>query len=166
MNEMKKRILKNAANLITISRIILAIPLFISLSSPRIFLCIYLICGFTDFLDGFIARKTHTASILGARLDSFADILMFSAATVYLITQPGLDLYQYLPFIFTVFSIRIINLMIAGIKYHAFIFLHTYGNKIAGFLICITHYYTIFLRTVFISILYALSIFYRLWKKD
>ena len=65
------------ANVITLMRIGLAISLlFIRKYSP-LFLILYSICGFTDILDGYIARKTRTESKFGAKLDTIADLLFF-----------------------------------------------------------------------------------------
>lgn len=35
---------------------------------------LYSLCGVTDVLDGFLARKLHTESKAGEWLDSFADL--------------------------------------------------------------------------------------------
>ena len=50
--------------------------LFLPLGSVR-FLAVYTIAGLTDVLDGWLARKTGTASPFGARLDSIADLLFY-----------------------------------------------------------------------------------------
>ena len=39
---------------------------------------VYALTGVTDALDGWVARKTGTASPLGARLDSCADLLFYA----------------------------------------------------------------------------------------
>ena len=44
--------------------------------SPAFFF-VYALTGLTDVLDGWIARRTGTASDFGARLDSAADILFY-----------------------------------------------------------------------------------------
>ena len=65
------------ANVITLIRIVLAICLLFIRKYSLLFLSIYSICGFTDILDGYIARKTKTVSNLGAKLDTIADLLFF-----------------------------------------------------------------------------------------
>ena len=72
-------IIKYIANIITGSRIIFSLPLlFIPLSSAC-FYVFYLFCGFTDMIDGTIARKTGAVSKLGAKLDTIADFVFFTA---------------------------------------------------------------------------------------
>lgn len=60
----------NPANLITISRIILALSLLFIKPCSFIFYLIYTICGLTDILDGYIARKINKTNAFGAKLDS------------------------------------------------------------------------------------------------
>lgn len=127
--------MKNIANVITASRILLSVILLLLLRNHTLFLILYLICGLTDCLDGFIARKTGTCSNLGARLDSIADFFLFLAVIVYLAMELGGRIREFLPFLAVIFFIRILNLLIAAIKYHSFVILHTIGNKITGLLV-------------------------------
>ena len=61
------------ANIITACRIVCsAVLLFLPALSPA-FYTVYLIGGFTDMIDGTIARKMGTESAFGAKLDSAAD---------------------------------------------------------------------------------------------
>ena len=64
---------KQAANFITICRIFGSIlMLFFPVFSSGFYI-LYLFCGFTDMVDGTVARKTNAESIFGARLDTIAD---------------------------------------------------------------------------------------------
>lgn len=66
--------LKNTANILSISRIMLLPALFFTYGNALLFTLIYLACGLSDVLDGYIARKTKSESTLGAKLDSIADL--------------------------------------------------------------------------------------------
>lgn len=68
------------ANIITGSRILLSLLLLLFRPFSPAFLTVYLLTGITDMLDGPVARKTGTASELGERLDTAADICFFAAA--------------------------------------------------------------------------------------
>lgn len=46
------------------------------------FLVIYTFAGLTDVLDGWIARKTGSASEFGARLDSVSDLLFYGVILI------------------------------------------------------------------------------------
>lgn len=64
------------------------------LSTPEIALILFLTMGFTDFLDGYIARRfPSTATVLGTYLDPFADkffINIISMSLWYIGSLPGL----------------------------------------------------------------------------
>lgn len=130
--------MKHVANIITISRIILSILLICLLNNRLLFLIVFIICGISDVIDGFIARKTNTGSTLGARLDSFADLLLFGITTVCIIVWAGEDLKDLLPYLAVVILIRFANMAIAALKYHSFAIIHTWGNKLTGILVFIS----------------------------
>lgn len=67
--------MKHLPNIISTIRIPLSISLILFIHHSLIFITIYLFCGVSDILDGYIARKTKSQSILGAKLDSIADLL-------------------------------------------------------------------------------------------
>ena len=76
---------KHLANIVTSSRIIGAIVLFFLNDITTTFLIIYVLCGFTDLIDGPIARKTNSSSTLGATLDTVGDVGTYLALTKILI---------------------------------------------------------------------------------
>ena len=66
-------------NLLTFSRIIFAIVIFIFLALEQNYLfalLLFFISGLTDFFDGFLARKYKTSSELGEILDPLADKIL------------------------------------------------------------------------------------------
>ena len=69
----------NIINIITLSRIVCAILIYLFLyleSHYLIALLLFAIASFSDFLDGFLARKTNSVSVLGEILDPIADKLL------------------------------------------------------------------------------------------
>lgn len=99
----------NIPNFLTTLRVI-AIPFFIVALSYKhngIALIIFVSCGLTDGLDGFIARTFHQRTEIGAFLDPLADKLLLTSS---FITLALLDLPNKLPFwlIVTVISRDII----------------------------------------------------------
>ena len=80
-----------AANLITISRIVLILPVLLLVSEEKnlsnwFALILFVLAGITDNLDGYIARKTGTVSPLGALLDLMADKLLVVIIISYLVS--------------------------------------------------------------------------------
>ncbi len=97
------------------------------------FLAIYSFMGMTDVLDGWIARKTGTASEFGARLDSIADLLFYSVLMLRIFPY----LWQILPktiwwLVMVIVLIRLTAYGVAAVKYHRFAALHTWLNKLTG----------------------------------
>ncbi len=83
------------ANIITVFRIIFSIVM-IFLTVPSVsFGVIYLLCGLSDMADGFIARKMHTQSETGAKLDSTADIIFITVSAVKILPLIHLDLWLW-----------------------------------------------------------------------
>ena len=66
------------ASYITLSRIVLIFPIIYlaSIHKETFALILFICAGLTDYLDGFVARKTETESSLGALLDLLADKLL------------------------------------------------------------------------------------------
>lgn len=87
-------------------------------------------------MDGFIARKTVTTSILGAKLDSMADMIMTGVVlfVLYPIVNPTNETVIW---IISIAIIRLASMVIALKKYKTFASLHTYGNKITGIVLFI-----------------------------
>mgnify|MGYP003295366928 CR=1 FL=1 len=67
--------MKNIANYISISRIVMSILLLLTKTLTIPFIIIYLYCGVSDMVDGYIARKCNNTSEIGSMLDSIADII-------------------------------------------------------------------------------------------
>ena len=73
---MKK--LRISANTITALRIAGTVGLVFLTPFSTAFFAVYALTGVTDVLDGWVARRTHTATAGGAMLDSVADLFFYS----------------------------------------------------------------------------------------
>lgn len=123
--------MKNIPNIISISRIFLSILFFFIKPLTPLFFIIYSICGFSDIIDGYIARKTNSTSNFGAKLDSLTDIIFISA--IIIVFLPIILIPTRIIILMILIAIiRIISLLVIYFKYHTFAILHTYTNKIAG----------------------------------
>ena len=122
------------ANLVTVSRILLALllPIF-SISSPW-FLVLYLLCGLSDMIDGVIARATNSASTFGARLDTVADFIFLLMASLKIL--PAMEIPAWLWFwIGSIAAIKLGNITVAFLKGKKIVVPHTVMNKITGLLL-------------------------------
>lgn len=134
---------------ITLSRIFLSpLMLFVKPLSFAFYI-LYTICGISDVLDGYLARKTGNSSNFGAKLDSFADLFM--AIMVSIVFLPLLWNNKAVVIVICMIAfIRIVSLIIVFIKFHTFSGLHTYMNKLTGL--------SIFLAPYFIPLVHLLPI--------
>ena len=80
------------ANLLTLSRIV-AIPFFVAAFylpgawANWVAFAIFALASLTDWLDGWVARRTATTSALGQFLDPMADKLLVAAALLMLVAD-------------------------------------------------------------------------------
>ena len=91
-------------NLITLSRIVLGIIIFLLLAIDNfldVALILFMLAGFTDFLDGFLARRYSLTSQLGEILDPIADKIL----VIFLFFGLALNLSSYLIGFFASFII-------------------------------------------------------------
>ena len=123
---------KYIANIITGSRIIFSLTLlFIPLSSAWFYM-VYLFCGFTDMIDGIIARKTGVVSQFGAKLDTVADFVFMFICSIKILPLMHLPLCLWVWVIIIAF-IKIINIALVLICKKKLISIHSALNKITGF---------------------------------
>ena len=126
---------KHLANIVTSLRIIFSCAMLFCPPFSALFYILYTICGISDMVDGTIARRTHSATEFGARLDTVADTI-FAAVVIIKIT-PILN-HFILIWIMIIAAIKLINIILGYIRYQKFISLHTVLNKITGAILYIT----------------------------
>ncbi|MGM9534665.1 MAG: CDP-alcohol phosphatidyltransferase family protein [Intestinibacter sp.] len=126
--------MKYIPNVLSFSRIILSIVLFYLNPVKLPFIFIYIICGITDVLDGFIARKINAISEFGAKLDSVADILIISVILFKFIPILKLNFYMMI-WIVVIALIKVSCIIMIFIRFKQFGMIHTYLNKLTGLLI-------------------------------
>ena len=119
------------ANFITIIRILcsLALLFFMPLSLP--FYVLYTAAGLSDILDGWIARKTNTATKFGAKLDTLADIVFTAVVLIKLLPILKLPLWMIV-WVGVIALIKLVNIVIGFIRQKEFISVHSVMNKVTG----------------------------------
>ncbi|MDY3928396.1 MAG: CDP-alcohol phosphatidyltransferase family protein [Clostridia bacterium] len=128
--------MKHLPNIITLTRIASALLLLPVQAFSQAFFLIYTYCGISDILDGALARKLRCNNESGAKLDSVADIVFYAVAAYKIFPVLCSELT---PLIWCIIAaaalIRIISYAAAAVKYRCFASLHTYMNKLTGFLV-------------------------------
>ena len=126
--------IRHIPNIITLSRIPMAVALPFVQSSPAVFWTLYLLCGLSDVLDGAVARLAGTVSRLGERLDTIADIIFVAVWIVLFI--PAIDVGRWL-WIWTgvIALIKVVNVISGLAMKKGFVAKHTLANKATGILL-------------------------------
>ena len=124
-------------NIITLLRVVGALGLLLCNATDIVFWGLYCLCGFSDIIDGFLARKFKCATKAGALLDSLADICFVGCCAWKLL--PLLPLPQWL-WIWAgiIVVMKIANQTLALVLHGECCFLHTLANKVTGFLLFVT----------------------------
>ena len=126
--------IKQIANIITGCRILGSVLLLFFPAFSDAFYMIYIICGFSDMIDGTIARKTNSTSQLGAKIDTAADLAFVAASLIKLL--PAINIPQWLWIWGGIIAvIKIGNIAWGYVSKKQFISLHTILNKITGLLL-------------------------------
>lgn len=122
------------ANLITSCRILLSLLLlFFPALSPG-FYGLYLADGLTDMLDGFVARRTNSASALGVKLDSIADIIFLAVCLIKLLPVLALPVWLW-GWVGLIALLRLVNVVSGFVCRKKLVLLHTGANKLTGALL-------------------------------
>ena len=98
------------------------------------FWVIYGLCGVSDMVDGYLARKLHAESKAGAVLDSVADICFVVCCAIKLI--PVLQIPSWLwIWAGVIVLIKLVNQASALATYKRLCFPHTGANRLTGLLL-------------------------------
>lgn len=122
------------ANIITGCRIFCSmLLLFCPVLSPK-FIALYLLAGFTDMIDGTVARKMNTVSEFGSRLDTIADFIFVVICLIKFLPILDIPIWLWM-WIGVIGAIKVINIILGFIIQKHFVAEHTIMNKITGFLL-------------------------------
>ena len=108
----------NLPNKLTLARIVL-VPVFMVCAANRWMLAaglIFAAASFTDFLDGYIARKYHLVTDFGKFADPLADKLLTTTAFVYMIVDGICDPVVVVLILAREFAVSGLRMVAAGAK--------------------------------------------------
>ena len=122
-------------NGITLYRVIAAPVLLVLLFKEeyQLFKWLLLLSFFTDFIDGYLARKFKVTSVLGTRLDSIGDDLTVLVAMIGLLKTNFSFVKEQQVFFFVLFLLFLVQVIFSLIRYRKLTSFHTYLAKLAAF---------------------------------
>lgn len=92
----------NAPNIITLSRLVLSVVLFVLIDVGGWWCtatAVFIIAASTDFLDGYIARKYGLVTVLGRIMDPFVDKIIICGAFIFLQKWPAGGVTAWITFV-------------------------------------------------------------------
>ncbi|MCS7014978.1 MAG: CDP-diacylglycerol--glycerol-3-phosphate 3-phosphatidyltransferase [Gemmatales bacterium] len=100
------------ANLLTGLRFVVCLPLFVSLAWAWWWMAevLLLIAAVSDWLDGWLARRTQTVTALGRNLDPLADKVLVCGSLVFLLPQPEAGVAHWMVAIIVIRELLITSL--------------------------------------------------------
>ena len=126
--------MKHIANILTSCRIFGSILLLLFPAFSLEFYITYLLCGFSDMIDGTIARKTNSTGKFGSQLDTVADLIFVVVSLSKLL--PVINIPGWLWIWGGVIAIiKISNIIWGYISKKQFVSMHTIMNKATGLLL-------------------------------
>lgn len=119
------------ANALTVCRIVLSLALLVPPALSPAFLAVYAAAGATDMADGLIARRTHTESELGARLDSIADLILVAVCLVRILPAITVPIWLW-AWVALIIAVKVTNVASGLVMERRLVLPHTPANKVAG----------------------------------
>ena len=146
----KKDKILTIANLISISRIVLCIPLvhFLENGNNIYSFIVIIVMIISDLLDGFVARLADEITNFGKLIDPLADKICFMVVCIYLVFNKGL----YLLIFFGLIVLRDIIIIIIGSYLMLNQNVYLEANKTGKWFIFVS-------SLMMISVIYGFSIF-------
>ena len=126
--------IKHIANIITGCRLLGSVLLLFFPAFSVEFYLIYIICGFSDMIDGTVARRANSVSEFGSKIDTAADLVFVTVSLIKWLPTIHIPWWLWI-WCGTIAIIKIGNIIWGYISKKQFISLHTIMNKITGLLL-------------------------------
>ena len=130
---------KQIPNILTASRVLIAVIILFIKPFSIAFYVIYAWCGISDLFDGVIARAIKVESSLGSLLDTIGDVLLTLTGSFvtfkYMYQVDNLTIWGPLAAVLSIFVFRAIGAIVTLARFKKFAMLHTIGNKVGMILL-------------------------------
>ena len=109
----------NVPNMLALFRIVMVVPIMSFTRADQIehnftiAAGLFLVASFTDFLDGYWARRTTGGTVLGAFLDTTADKIMVTGALLALVSVDRVSIWPAAIIIFREFTVMALRGVVA-----------------------------------------------------
>ena len=128
------KLTKHIANLITSCRILCSIGILCFPAFSQKFYIMYFLCGFSDMIDGTIARKTNAVSEFGSKLDTIADFVFVVVCLIKLLPLVYISAWLWI-WIAVIAVIKATNVVWGFVCRKKLVDYHSVFNKATGLLL-------------------------------
>ena len=119
------------ANLLTSLRVICGLLLLGTPAFSVRYYVLYVLGGITDAVDGAVARRRGTETAFGAKYDTAADFVFFTAVLIKIVRAISFPTWLLL-WLCGIFVLKTANLVLGFIRYQRWITVHSVSNKVCG----------------------------------
>ena len=132
--ETVEAITRKIPNGISISRMLLSLALIALSPTSHMFAALYVLCGISDVLDGFLARKLHSESEKGAMLDSAADLIFLMSYAVKILPHLRLPPWIWI-WIGLIAAGKLMGILKNSKQERRLVIRHSMANRVTGALL-------------------------------
>lgn len=106
------------------------------------FFIVYSLCGISDVIDGWLARRWNAQSEFGSKLDSVSDLAFYSVMLLKVIPYLISKRVHFMVWVVagSAIFVRICSYVLVAVKYHRFAAIHTFANKLTGLVVFLFPY--------------------------
>ena len=122
---------KHIANLITGSRVFFSLLLLFIPTLSEWFYILYLVTGFTDLIDGTIARRLGAESTFGSRLDTASDFTFLIVLAIKIVPLVRVPVWLWV-WAISLLIIKLGNISVLFLFRRKLISMHTTLNRLTG----------------------------------
>lgn len=126
--------LMNLANAITTVRILCSAAILFCNALTPTFFTLYVAAGVSDIADGWVARRTNTASEFGSKFDTAADMAFVVVCLIKLVPAVNIPVWLIV-WTGAIACIKIFNIVSVYAERRQFAAVHSAMNKVAGALL-------------------------------
>ncbi len=122
------------ADILTLMRVVCGVMILFFPAFSGWFYGLYLWGGFTDAIDGTVARKMNTAGKNGEKLDTAADIIFFGAVIAKIVLSYAFPSWVTAGIII-IAAIKCLSIFMGLFRHRRFIAVHSILNKVTGIIL-------------------------------
>lgn len=154
--------MKSLPNILSASRGVAALAMLLFPAFSPGFWILYCWCGFSDMIDGPLARKLNAADELGSRVDSIADLIFLICSAILVLPAVNLPVWVW-AWIAVIGIVKLAGIALLSSRQRKLVIQHSMTNKLTGILLFLLPFAIVWpgalIPTIIISTVATASLF-------